>query len=262
MPKKGYKPTEEVRKKLSESHKGKALSEEQKKKISNALKGRIPHNKGKHIINAGTFKKGQRPWNKGGGAYSVETRKKMSASRMGKKLSKETRKKMSDNRKGHPTSEETKVKISKSTKGRIGHFTGKKHNKQTKEKLSKIGVERQKTLWNDQNYRDHMSSVHSGEKSHNWKGGISFLPYCPKFNTQLKERIRDRDNRTCQLCGTQENDKKLDVHHIHYDKQNCNPDLIALCHDCNAKSNGNREYYERFFMNKLNARGLLCWYKE
>jgi len=98
-----------------------------------------------------------------------------------------------------------------------------------------------------------------GELANNWHGGISFLPYCFKFNKELKEAIRNRDNRTCQYCSQIENDRKLSVHHIHYDKENCNPDLIALCNKCNCKVNGNREYYESLFMNKLNERELLFW---
>ncbi len=99
------------------------------------------------------------------------------------------------------------------------------------------------------------------ENNPNWKGGISFLPYCPKFNNRLKELIRQRDNYTCQLCNkSQEKEgRKLSVHHIHYDKENCNPDLIALCCGCNARVNWNREEYENFFMNKLNERKLLYW---
>lgn len=69
-----------------------------------------------------------------------------------------------------------------------------------------------------------------GELNPNWRGGIAYLPYCSKFNQILRERIRERDNRTCQLCGGKENGRKLYVHHIHYDKENCNPDLVSLCH--------------------------------
>jgi hypothetical protein len=96
--------------------------------------------------------------------------------------------------------------------------------------------------------------------NHNWQGGKSFEPYCFKFNNQLKERIRERDNRTCQLCGDKENGRKLSVHHIHYLKSDCEPDLVALCLRCNVKVNKNKEFYEGLFMNKLNDRGLLFGY--
>jgi len=38
-----------------------------------------------------------------------------------------------------------------------------------------------------------------GDKNPNWQGGISFEPYCPLFNNTTKEKIRNRDNRVCQL---------------------------------------------------------------
>jgi len=107
--------------------------------------------------------------------------------------------------------------------------------------------------------RSCVGKTRTGNKNSNWNDGSSFKPYCPKFNERLKERIRERDNRTCQLCGEEENIKKLDCHHIHYDRENCYPDLISLCHICNSKVNGNRKYYEELFMNKLNENGLLLW---
>jgi len=98
-----------------------------------------------------------------------------------------------------------------------------------------------------------------GELNPSWKGGISFLPYCIKFNKKLKEKIRNRDGRICWLCGKTEpeNHRKLDVHHIHYDKENCYPDLISLCISCNSKVNSNRDYWEDFFMKILKYRELL-----
>lgn len=102
----------------------------------------------------------------------------------------------------------------------------------------------------------------SKEKHYKWKGGISYLPYCDNFNNKLKEAIRNRDNRTCQLCITNEHGRKLSVHHIHYDKKNCYPDLITLCCSCNVKVNWNKNFYESLFMNKLNDRCLLFWTTE
>lgn len=78
------------------------------------------------------------------------------------------------------------------------------------------------------------------------------------FNNTLKEHIRNRDNRICQLCGAKENGKKLAVHHVHYDKENCEPDLITLCQGCNSKVNFNRDHYEKLFMNNLKDRGCSC----
>ncbi|VVB52181.1 Uncharacterised protein [uncultured archaeon] len=115
--------------------------------------------------------------------------------------------------------------------------------------------------WSFKSGKDHPCYGKTGEFAPSWKGGLSFLPYCPKFNPQLREAVRIRDNYTCQNpdCGCKENGIKLDVHHVHYDKENCYPDLITLCRSCNVKANSNRDYWESLYMEILNDRGLLGW---
>lgn len=110
------------------------------------------------------------------------------------------------------------------------------------------------------------SKNRTGENSFSWIDGRSFYPYCHKFTNRLKEAVRNRDSRVCQLCSCSEKDngEKLSVHHIHYDRENCYPDLISLCRECNSKVNkiSDRKYYEVLFMNKLNEKGLLFWIKQ
>lgn len=83
----------------------------------------------------------------------------------------------------------------------------------------------------------------SGSNNSAWKGGISFEPYCPKFNFKVKEKIRNRDHRVCRLCGKSEieNGERLSVHHIDGDKmQGCNEKnwyLVSLCRSCHVQSN-------------------------
>ena len=98
-----------------------------------------------------------------------------------------------------------------------------------------------------------------GENNSRWKGGVSFEPYCNKFNNFFKEAVRRRDDYICQLCGCNQNGRKLDVHHIHYDKSDCWPDVVALCRSCNSKVNSNRNCWEQYFENHLFERGLTCW---
>ena len=99
----------------------------------------------------------------------------------------------------------------------------------------------------------------TGEKNSNWKGGLSFEPYCPKFNKDFKERVRILFDRKCFECGKteEENGKKLDVHHVNYDKMVCcndvEPLFVALCRCHNSKANGNREWWEAHFIEKLLA---------
>ena len=101
-----------------------------------------------------------------------------------------------------------------------------------------------------------------------WNGGLSFEPYTPEFNRILKEKIRKRDNHTCQKCNEKQdglyfNAKrgkvlyKLNVHHIDYDKNNCDYDnLIALCFPCNSKVNFNRQYWTNYFQNLITIKTL------
>lgn len=90
-----------------------------------------------------------------------------------------------------------------------------------------------------------------GKYSPGWQDGKSFEPYTPKFNNQLKEQIRERDNHICQECGKHQSEligrvKRLCVHHIDYDKKNCDPkNLISLCVKCHNKTNA-KKYRESF----------------
>jgi len=187
----------------------------------------------------------------------------------------------------HHSNEEVKNKISNSLKGKnIGENNGmfgkgpnktsfklgqepwnkNKTNVYTEETLKKISLSgKGRTPWNKdkiglQTHTEEWKQLNSekmkGDKHPNWQGGISFIPYCSKFNKMLKEEIRKRDNYTCQLCEKtqKDNKEKLTVHHIHYDKENCEPDLITLCKSCNSKVNYNKEYYENYFMEIINDR--------
>ena len=84
-----------------------------------------------------------------------------------------------------------------------------------------------------------------------WMGGKSFEPYSLDWTNTLKKEIRQRDNYTCQLCGCRQEDTTHLVHHINYNKKNCNPDnLITLCRSCHTKTNTNRDYWLQFFKGK------------
>jgi len=81
-----------------------------------------------------------------------------------------------------------------------------------------------------------------------WRGGVSYEPYSVDWNITIKRAIRERDHYVCQLCKEPQGDEALSVHHIDYDKKNCNPDnLIALCRKCHAKTQINRDYWKEYF---------------
>lgn len=109
----GKHHSEETKRKISESHKGKKghpawnkgkhPTEETKRKISESHKGRIPWNKGKtgeyklseeHKKKLSESLKGRESWIKGKN-HSEETKKKMSESQKGRHHSEETKKKLS-----------------------------------------------------------------------------------------------------------------------------------------------------------------------
>lgn len=106
-----------------------------------------------------------------------------------------------------------------------------------------------------------------GENHPGWMGGISFEPYCNKFNAAFKEHIRDKFGRTCFLCGKTEHEAmdaqakvgkrayKLSVHHVNYDKNCLCGDIkcafVPLCQSCHTKTNHYRNYFESFITGKL-----------
>lgn len=99
----------------------------------------------------------------------------------------------------------------------------------------------------------------SGKNHPQWKGGISFEPYCSKFSNAFKESIREMFGRVCFLCPTteKENGKKLCVHHVNYNKDclcdDSECEFVPLCLKCHSKTNFNRDYWENLIMEKLEA---------
>lgn len=85
------------------------------------------------------------------------------------------------------------------------------------------------------------------ENNGNWKGGVSFLPYCEKFDKRKREDIRKKYDYKCYSCGKRQTEnltkfkkvRKLSVHHIDFDKQQgCDGKgwkLIPLCLECHGK---------------------------
>jgi hypothetical protein len=92
-----------------------------------------------------------------------------------------------------------------------------------------------------------------GKDNPNWNGGISFLPYCPKFDEKFKEKIRNDFGRMCFVCGKTEicNKRNLSVHHTTYDKDamcdDSKSDFVPLCSRCHTITNFNRRFWEKLF---------------
>lgn len=200
------------------SRKGAVLSDETKRKMSESKKGKkLPPFTEEHKRKIGRSGElnamyGKKPWN------------------LGKKMSKELREKLSRAKKG---------KIPKN----IPTFKGMKHTDSSKEKIS----ERNKGRIFTKEHKEKISLGHwdsSLEKNPNWRGGKSFEPYTIDWTITLKRAIRERDNYICRVCNQYGNF----IHHIDYDKTNCNPDnLVTLCNSCHSKTNFNRDYWITYF---------------
>jgi len=124
-----------------------------------------------------------------------------------------------------------------SKNGTHNGFYHKQHTKETKKKI--------------RNSKYHKNL--KGKNNPRYINGLGRKPYPLEFNEPLKEKIRKRDNYQCQICNKQEKylrgyRKKLDIHHIDYDKENCKEEnLITLCNPCNSKVNSNRNYWFAYF---------------
>ena len=88
-----------------------------------------------------------------------------------------------------------------------------------------------------------------GEKSYMWKGGKNLYPY--GWRNTLRDAIRRRDGYRCCLCrkAQKQDEDRLCVHHIDYDKDNLDSkNLISLCRSCHSKTNmGTRQAWTIYF---------------
>jgi hypothetical protein len=200
--------------------------------------GRIPSDKTRQKMSA--VRKGRKIWSDEQRA-EIAVRMKGNKNTLGRKHTPTACKKISEARKGIKFSEEHLKHLSESHRGH-------KPTKETCQRLSEANMGH-KSYPRTEEWRKMRSEMSRGEKSYAWRGGISFEPYCPEFNRNLKERVRDAYGRRCYLCLTteEENKRRLSIHHNDYNKmQGCGKrpwNLLPLCHRCHARTNGNRWYW-------------------
>jgi len=191
-----------------------------------------------------------------------EHRFRLSLANLGRKATEEQKRKISEKLTGRIVSQETKDKISIAQKGK----PHKKHSQETKDKMS--ASHKKRTHFNStekariksaelrrgthltEKHKQAIGKANSGKNCHMWQGGISFEPYCPKFNNDLKKRIRAFFEHQCICCGKHENEHryKLHCHHVEYNKDACcngKPvHFAALCIKHHMQSNYERTRWE------------------
>lgn len=147
-------------------------------------------------------------------------------------------------KKGMKRSESTISKISNASRNRSDETlaklskarVGKNMSKETRDKISASNLNPSDET------RIKMSCAKQNIDRSEWLGFICNTPYCEKFNDACRERIRDKYNRLCFLCGKSEKDngKRLSVHHVDMNKdQGCNGNmwsLVPLCAHHHASS--------------------------
>jgi hypothetical protein len=176
--------------------------------------------------------------------FSKEWKEKLSLAGKNRKQTEETRLKISLGNKGKPKSKEHCKNISLSRKGKIWF----KHTKESIENIILNNKTRFVSEGTKQKISKSLIGKCTGDKCHFYKGGISNDPYSSDWVGTLKKSIRERDHYTCQICGKE---PSVRVHHIDYNKLNCNPEnLITLCTSCHSKTNFDREQWIEYFNNK------------
>lgn len=107
-------------------------------------------------------------------------------------------------------SKEARKKMSESSRGQIPWNKGKPHTEETKKKMkgSSHHLTPNKGKHHSEETRKKMSESHKGEKSGNWKGGVTPINLKIRMSLEYKlwrESVFKRDNYTCLWCGTKGN---------------------------------------------------------
>jgi len=169
-------------------------------------------------------------------ATHPETHEKIRAASTGRKHTEESKQKISATHKGEIKSLEHRQKISAALKGR-NYRNGYIITDETKNKI-RITLTGRKA---SEETKKKLSVMRQGEKCYWWRGGKSFEPYCPKFNRDLRRRVRAFFGNVCVNCGKTKAENRnwnMDVHHVNYDKMLCcnevKPLFVTLCHSCHV----------------------------
>lgn len=104
--------------------------------------------------------------------------------------------------------------------------------------------------------RKYISNRMKGENNPAWEGGLSMIPY-PYNWPEISKAIRNRDGNACMNPKCDSTNNVIVVHHIDYNKTNCDPkNLITVCSKCNLSANIGRDAWYLHYMEIQYNRGI------
>jgi len=164
---------------------------------------------------------------------SEDHREKIAEAKEDQEFTDETRRKISETLQGCETwSAGLTKETSESVRKRAESLKGYTRDPEVVEQHAKAVRE----AWERGAYDDRDTHIMAGEDNPNYRhgkyAGRSGVKYPAEFDRELREKVRERDNRECQHCGASL-DGRLHVHHIDTDKENNSMDnLVSLCSSC------------------------------
>ena len=202
--------------------------------------------------------KSKKGWNP-----SAKTRHNMSVSAK-KRLEDPTNHHMYGKHQTKETRDKIQASIEEYYETHDGPMKGKTHTQETKDLLSEIALERLADPTNHPMYGKHqsyesrmlISMKRLGLDSQNTslEEWLEYREnkYPIEFDNVLRDKIRKRDNNTCQICEHkhQYDEPELDVHHWTYNKEDLNH-LVSLCHGCHARTNSKHNLWIIYFFLKF-----------
>lgn len=149
-------------------------------------------------------------------------------------------------KKGMKHLEQTKTAISKALKK---YLKNPKNKQERINQLKKIHKFRKGKTWEEIYGKEKAEKmmkiqklIHKGEKSANWKGGVSSEYYEKLAKENLKQE--------CKICGSK---KQLIVHHIDKNSQNNNlNNLMMICKSHHAKIHNRIRFIHPFYKQNIN----------
>lgn len=177
-------------------------------------------------------------------------------------------KKISESCKGRSVWNKGK-KVDETTRNHLkqiaGNSLGIKRSEETKRKLREAHTGKLFTEKHCKNISESRKGKGKGERNANWNGGVSFAPYCNKFDERRKKAVRNFFKNRCICCGKHvtENIVKTfgqiehSVHHVDHDKeQGCggkNFQLVPLCIECHTKELHHQQEYKDYINKTLDS---------